>query len=205
MCNYRSKYAPQQGWGHELQQLCKPGVKVTNLACGGRSVKTFRKEGRWERLLGMAKEGDYVIIQFGHNDSNFRRPKRYADVKKVFPELMTKCVEEAKAKKLHPILVSTTCWWAFDKNGKKGSSKTLQAYADAAKNVAKATDVPYVDLYNFSIGKMQELGPEATKKNHMVAVGKDKLHLTEDGARAYAKWFVEAVQKDQLPLAKMFK
>ena len=68
MCDYDPAVrAPQMGWGTALASLVKPGVKVSNLAVGGKSSKSFLTEKRWDRILSSAKPGDFVIIQFGHN------------------------------------------------------------------------------------------------------------------------------------------
>ena len=79
MMTYRGGYAPQQGWGQRMQELAKDGVTVKNRSIGGRSTKSFKAEKRWEDLLREIREGDFVIIQFGHNDGTKAKPERYAD------------------------------------------------------------------------------------------------------------------------------
>ncbi len=206
MCNYGSKQAPQQGWGHELPALVNAGTKVVNLAVGGRSVKSFRSEGRWEKLLENVKEGDYVVIQFGHNDSNKKDQNRYARHNGEFRELLKTCIAEVREKKANPVLATVTCRWAFTDDNTKISNGTPGAYAAAARAVAEAEKVPVIDLNTIGRTKLLEAGPEETKKYYMVATGKkDNLHLTEDGAKAYAGWFVEAAKAQNLPIAELFK
>ena len=79
MQSYRDSYYPQQGWGQRMQELTISGVKINNKAMAGRSSKSFKAEKRWENLLKEVKKGDYVIIQFGHNDGNKSKQERYAE------------------------------------------------------------------------------------------------------------------------------
>ena len=71
---YSAKQTPMTGWGQVLQEFTKPGIKVQNRATCGRSTKSFRDEKRWERILRDLKPGDFVMIQFGHNDQKENRP-----------------------------------------------------------------------------------------------------------------------------------
>ncbi len=206
MCDYDARRAPQQGWGHELPSLCKDGVKVVNMAAGGRSVKTFRAEERWSKLLESLKEGDYVVIQFGHNDSNKKDPKRYANHNSEFRELLKVCVEEVRSKKANPILVTPTCRWSFTEDNTKISNGTPSAYSRGVRAVAEAEKTPLVDLNQIGVAKLLAEGPEATKRYYMVSTGKkDNLHLAADGAKAYAAWFVESAKEQKLPIAELFQ
>lgn len=206
MCNYDAKRAPLQGWGHELPALVKEGVKVVNMAVGGRSVKSFRNEGRWGKLLENVKEGDYVVIQFGHNDANKKDETRYANQNGEFRELLKTCVAEVREKKANPILVTVTCRWAFTDDNTKISNGTPGAYAAAVRAVGEVEKAPVIDLNTIGKQKLLAAGPEESKKYYMVATGKkDNLHLTEDGAKAYAEWFVEDTKVQSLPIAELFK
>ncbi len=206
MCNYSEKQAPLQGWGHELPALVKDDVKVVNLAVGGRSVKSFREEQRWEKLLEAVKEGDFVVIQFGHNDSNKKDPKRYANHNNEFRELLKTCVQEVREKKANPILATPSCRWAFTEENTKISNGTPSAYSRAVIAVGETEKVPVINLNGIGVKKLLELGPEESKKFYMVATGKkDNLHLTTDGAKAYAEWFVEDAKAQKLPIAELFK
>lgn len=205
MCHYHEKQAPQQGWGNELQDLCKDGTNVFNHAIGGRSVKSFRNEKRWEKLVEELKEGDFVIIQFGHNDGNKNSEDRYANHRSEFRELLKACVDEVRAKKAYPILVGPTARWAFRDDDKNIHLGTIGAYAFAVKEVAEAEKAPFVDMTGIAVKKMLEMGPDESKKYYMSICKNDNLHLSTDGAKVYAKWFVEDVQRQKLPLARQFK
>ena len=96
MQTYRGNYAPQQGWGQRMQELVKDDVKVYNRSIGGRSTKSFRNERRWESLVREVKPGDFVIIQFGHNDGTKAKPERYADPKTEYKDNMRQFVEDVR-------------------------------------------------------------------------------------------------------------
>ena len=68
MYTYGKIFFPKSGWGQMMPEVVKPGVKVHNYALGGRSSKSFRGEGHWDKIMQNLKKGDFVIIQFGHND-----------------------------------------------------------------------------------------------------------------------------------------
>ena len=75
----RDKY-PWAGWGQVLSNFFKSGtVVIDNQAIGGRSTKSFYVEGRWTTLANTLKTGDFVLIQFGHNDRDYSKAERYAD------------------------------------------------------------------------------------------------------------------------------
>ncbi|MBS1368455.1 MAG: rhamnogalacturonan acetylesterase [Lentisphaeria bacterium] len=207
MCDWGAKYAPQQGWGHRLPEFCADGVNVVNFAQGGRSVKSFRADkGRWEALLGKLKEGDFVIIQFGINDSNKKDKSRYANHRSEFKELLTDCVREVREKNAVPVLATPIVRWAFKEDGKSLYNGTHGAYSSAMREVARTESVSLVDLNAIGQKELLAQGPEATRGFYMVSTGKkDNLHLTGDGAKAYAEWFVKSAKEQKLPLEKCFR
>lgn len=75
VASYNKKYYPLTGWGQMLSEYCKPGVVINNKAVGGRSTKSFINEKRWSKILPKLKKGDFLFIQFGHNDQKKRNPK----------------------------------------------------------------------------------------------------------------------------------
>ena len=89
MCNYPSRAYPQQGWGQALALYMKDPSILHNWAIGGRSVRSFKNEGRWEKIVAALKPGDYVIIAFGHNDANKSKKECYStpDEYKMFVSL----------------------------------------------------------------------------------------------------------------------
>lgn len=205
MSRYHAPQAPQQGWGHALSALVRDGVAVENHAIGGRSAKSFREEGRWERLLGQVSEGDFVLIQFGHNDANQRRPERFSNAWEEFPQRLTAFAEDIRAKQATPVLVTTTVGWLYRENDTQINNGTIR-YVEAMRKVGETSGIAVIDLNAAAIKHMLDLGPEKTKPYYMISVdGKDYLHLTDEGAKAYAAWFVEAVKAEPSSLAALFQ
>src|SRR5215218_4702246 len=98
---------PETGWGESLQQYFDVDrVRVVNLAKNGRSTLSFRAEGRWDALLEELKPGDYVFIQFGHNDEKSDNPSVYADARTDYPRNLHRFAEEVRGKGAHPVLLT---------------------------------------------------------------------------------------------------
>lgn len=200
---------PERGWGQLLPEFMLPQLQIINLAANGRSTLRFLNEGRWQMLLDELQAGDYVLIQFGHNDQKQDDPKRYAEVNTRYPELLQQFIREVKAKAAIPMLASSICRRNF-----KG--KTLQRdladYAAQAKQQAALAQVDFFDLQQKSCNLWQELGP-AGSQPYFIQVpaglyqkfpeGKtDNTHLSVQGASKVAQLFVQDLQKQQHPLAR---
>ena len=210
--NYSQKRYPLTGWGQKLNLYCKKQVKINNRAIGGRSTKSFIKEKRWSVILPLMKKGDYLFIQFGHNDQKKNKPKIYAPADSLYQELLGKYISEAKAKGVKPILVTSVCRRYF-KNGKV--INTLGKYPEAMKEVAKRSNTPVIDLNAISQEEFTKLGKEDSKKVFMhLPKGKyphypngkvDNSHFTEYGAKLIASWVVAEAKRQKLQVAKLFK
>ena len=111
------------GWGQVLNEYCKPGVRVNNLAKSGCSSKSFIDIKRWDMLLEMVKPGDYVIVQFGHNDSK-KDKKRFTDPKTTYSANLKKFIDDVRARKANPIIATSISRCIF-KKGKIASSGHL--------------------------------------------------------------------------------
>ena len=144
------------GWGIGFKDALGDDVKCINLAQGGRSSKSFRDEGHWDKAL--ATKGDYVLIQFGHNDQPGKGPARETDPNTTFPANLKRYAEEARAAGMKPVIVTSLVRRKFDENGKIRSD--LVAYADAAKRAAADAEVPFIDLHARSIDLCNGLGPD---------------------------------------------
>ena len=214
MCIYKETSAPQHGWGMALPLLCKDGVKVFNYACGGRSSMSFITEKRWERIRKEAKKGDFVIIQFGHNDAHRGEKNLYrsTDPQMSFKLYLRLYVAEARARGMIPVLCTQTAVCIF-KNGKAVNLR--DTYIQACREIAAETKCDFVDLNACAIEKMTVMGKTEASKLHMIfAPGEhpkfpkgrnDICHLRETGAKFYAETFVELAKKKKLPIADLFK
>ena len=199
---------PERGWGQLLPEFMLPQLQITNLAANGRSTLRFLNEGRWQMLLDELQAGDYVLIQFGHNDQKQDDPKRYAEVNTRYPELLQQFIREVKAKAAIPMLASSICRRNF-----KGKTleRDLAAYAAQAKQQAALAQIDFFDLQHHSCNLWQDLGPTDSQP-YFIQVpaglyqkfpdGKtDNTHLSVQGASKVAQIFVLELQRQQHPLA----
>lgn len=160
-----STMAPHSGWGGAFcANHVKSSVACLNGGRGGRSTRSYRQEGGWDIILAEAAvpgyRETYVLIQFGHNDQS-TKPERWTDEKTEFPANLRRFVEEARAKGAIPVLVTPLTRREF-KDGKL--KNTLASWSDQVREVARALDVPLVDLNALSAAQVQEMGPEIATK-----------------------------------------
>ena len=175
---------PERGWGMMLANFFSEDVVVDNHAVNGRSSKSFIDEGRWQKVLDKIKPGDYVFIQFGHNDEK-DDPKRHTDAGTTFDENLRRMVAEAKAKGANPVLFNSVVRRIFtnsmtaiaDDDLRTNSSQGLQegdslvdthgAYLLSPRKVAQEMGVPFVDANAVTHRLEQNLGPVASRSLHM--------------------------------------
>jgi len=169
---------PERGWGQFLQEQFSSNVTVSNLAANGRSTKTFINEGRWKRTLAL--KPDYVLIQFGHNDSHAPGRPESTDAARDYRDYLRQYVDEARDEGAVPILVTPMLRRTYDAEGKLEDN--LQPYADAMKAVAAEKNAPVIDLHSLSRALYEKLGPEQVPA--FASAPTDFTHFNEDGARA---------------------
>lgn len=160
-----STMAPHSGWGGAFcSRHVKSSVACLNAGRGGRSTRSYRQEGGWDIALAEAKvpgyRGTWVLIQFAHNDQS-TRPERWTEEATEFPANLRRFVEEVRAVGATPVLVTPLTRREF-KDGKL--QNTLATWSDQVRGVAKALDVPLVDLNALSAAQTQEMGPEMATK-----------------------------------------
>lgn len=192
---------PENGWGMPFVYFWNESTQVVNLAKNGRSTKSFRKEGLWDQMFTQMKEGDYVFIQFGHNDESKDKGERYSPPD-TFKMNLAQYIREARSKKAIPVLISPVSRRKFDTTGKQ--VETHAEYTPLVAEVAKETGVIYIDLDARSRELYQQFGPEMSKylflqlkpgehPNH--PKGKeDNTHFNELGARLIAQIVLEEVK-----------
>ena len=189
-----TKAFPETGWGMPFVQFWDSTVTVVNKAKNGRSSKTFLSEGLWKSIMNEAKEGDYVIIQFGHNDESIEKKERYA-TPDTFKMNLNRFIKETKERKATPILLTPVSRRKFDKDGK--AVATHEQYAALVREVAKETGVLFIDLDEKSKALYQQFGPEYSKllflqlqpgEHPNYPEGRnDNTHFNELGARLIAQ------------------
>lgn len=204
MANKEVKAFPETGWGMPFSYFFDSTVTVDNRAKNGRSTRTFIEEGRWKSVVENLHEGDYVLIQFGHNDE-VPTKKSYTP-EDQFKANLAKFITEARNKKAIPVLITPVARRKFDSTGKV--EETHAIYTQLVKNVAKEYDVPLINLDKKSQELYQQFGPENSKwlfnytapgeHPNYPAGHKDDTHFNELGARKIAE-IVLAQIKNLLP------
>lgn len=204
---------PERGWGMALGGFFKDVAMVQNHAVNGRSTKSFIHEGRWARLIGAVQTGDYVLIQFGHNDEKVEEPKVGTRPDSEFRDNLRRFIREVRAKRATPILATPIARRHFDSAGKL--LPTHGVYPDAIRSVAAEEKVALLDLERDTSDWLQREGDEPSKRFFMwIAPGvypkipdgrKDDTHLVEAGAVKIAELAVAEMRAQNLPLATWLK
>jgi len=210
MCPYEPSRAPLTGWGMPFSYFFDSTVEVINKAKGGRSTRTFIGENRWQPIADSLQEGDYVLIQFGHNDE--AKEEKYKDRYTSIPDYkknLTMFIEQARAKKAIPVLITPVSRMKFDSAG--NAKETHIEYTAAVYEVAKERQVAVIDLDGKSRELLQQLGPKFAKYLYMQLDPmehpnwpegqKDNTHFTEFGARKLAEIVLAGIRGLNLELA----
>lgn len=196
---------PERGWGQMLPGFLTEAVRVENHAVNGRSTKSFIDEGRWDVVVEKIRPGDYVFIQFGHND---QKPDeaRHTDAGSTFDANLSRFIAETRAKGGHPVLFTSIVRRHFDSQEKL--IDTHGDYLTATRRVADTTQTPLIDLNTLTHQWIEELGDEASRPYFMwvaahtvpaMPEGKeDNTHLNVAGGRKVAA-MVATVLKEEFP------
>jgi lysophospholipase L1-like esterase len=211
MCEYEINRAPLTGWGMPFKYFFDSTVQIDNRARGGRSTRTFISENRWQPIADSLHEGDYVLMQFGHNDEakEERYKDRYTPVADYKINLI-KFITETRAKNANPVLITPVTRMRFDKDGKVAETHT--EYSAAVWEVSKQTNTPVIDLDKKSRDLLQQFGPVTSKLLFMQldslehpnypAGQKDNTHFTEFGARRMAELVLGEIRYLKLELVE---
>jgi len=151
---------PERGWGQLLQLCFEPTVSVENHAVNGRSSKSFRDEGRWQPLIDRMQSGDWVIIQFGHNDEK-PDEARHTDPFGTYTDNLRRFATEAREHGAHPILATPIVRRSFDPLGIL--QPTHGDYPEAVRKLAKELDVPLLEMTDRSRDLLVRLGKERSE------------------------------------------
>ncbi len=208
------------GWGSVLETVFDPSkITLVNAGKAGRSARTFLDEGRWDKVYNSIEPGDYVVIQFGHNDiGNIDRPPYRAELpgtsedsenhfmpnKRMYQVIysygwyLRKFIGDVREKGGIPILVSITPRneWSDGKMERRNDT-----YGKWCREVVGQTGVDFIDMHNISADWFDTIGPEATKAYYK----NDHTHTSRLGAERNAKSFAEGLSKADHPLAKYLK
>jgi len=202
---------PFSGWGQMLNYYFKHDVVIANHAVGGRSSKSFISEGRLDGIIEEIKEGDFLFIQFGHNDQKSDE-ERFTDPDTTYLEHLKKYIDAARSKKATPVLLTSVHRRYYDTDGRIINTHTT--YLDAVRKLAEEENVALIDLADRSKQLFEELGVEATKsiflwgepgewKSSSNGV-KDNTHFQELGSLQIAQLVVQGIRDLHLMRLTMF-
>jgi lysophospholipase L1-like esterase len=201
---------PETGWGEMLPKFFREGeVRIENHAKNGRSTRTFIEQGLWQGLADKLKKGDYVFIQFGHNDSSKEKPDRYTPPEDYRRNLV-RFVKEARAKQAIPVLLTPVMRRRFDSAG--AFQDVHGVYPGIVREVAAELKVPLIDMHRKSEKVLVGYGPEPSRQlflqlkpgenpNYPNGV-EDNTHFNPRGAEEMAALAVEGIRELKLGLAK---
>ena len=204
---------PQRGWGQLIPNYFTDEVEIQNHAVNGRSTKSFINEHRWDTVMTRIKAGDFVLIQFGHNDQKEEDSARSAPAHTLYKDNLTRFVNDVRSKGASPILITSVMRRKFDAEGK--FIDQMGDYPAVAIEVAAAMKVPLIDLHKMSEGLIIKEGVEGSKRfflnippNHFKKYkGKeeDNTHFTEYGASSMASLVCQSIKEQHLPIEKYLK
>ena len=203
---------PEKGWGQIFPLYFKEGVEISNHAVNGRSTKNFREEGRWNVVMTQVKKGDYIFIQFGHNDQKVDDPNRYASPDDYKMNL-ARYVKETREKGAIPVLATPLSRRSFDSDG--NLKDTHLEYTLKMKEVAVEMDVILLDMNASSRALISTWGLEKSKELFMhIEPGQydrfpegivDNTHFSPTGAFRICDLAVTEIKEKIPTIAAYFK
>ena len=204
-------HEPWASWGQMIPRFFDQRVCFANYAESGERADTFINAGRLKKALSQMKEGDYMFIEFGHNDQKLKGPGKGAYY--FFATQLKTFVDEVRLRGGIPVFVTPTQRRSFDAEGK--IVETHEDYPDAMRWVAEREKVPVIELHDMTRTLYETLGTEDSKKAfvHYPAgtypgqekALEDNTHFNPYGAYQIAKCVIEGMKEIKLPLLQYLR
>lgn len=205
---------PERGWGQIFPVYFREGVRVENHALNGRSTKSFIDQGHWQRVVERLRRGDYLVIQFGHNDSKKEDPARFAEPWGAYKRNLERYVAEARGRGASPILATPIVRRRFDAQGVLLDSHG--DYPKVVRQVAQQMQVPLLDLQQGSDVLVRRLGPARSEALYLSRILpgdyaklpegiQDNTHLSAIGASRICDLAAEQIRKAVPDLARWLR
>ncbi|MBX3735045.1 MAG: rhamnogalacturonan acetylesterase [Candidatus Didemnitutus sp.] len=189
---------PAASWGQMLPRFLRADIALANHAESGETMKSFLAEGRLAKVLSLARRGDWMLIQFGHNDQKANWPQTYAEAHTTFRAYLKAFIAEARLRGVQPILVTSPERRTFGPDGKIRT--THGDYPAVVRAVAAEESRPCLDLRAASAAFYEALGPTRAPLAFNDG-GKDATHHNSYGAYALAACIADAIKRDVPALA----
>ncbi|HEY0461223.1 MAG TPA: GDSL-type esterase/lipase family protein [Pyrinomonadaceae bacterium] len=201
---------PETGWGEYLQsRFDDERVRIENHAQNGRSTKSFINEGRWQAIVDKLRKGDYVFIEFGHNDEKLDKAETGAAANGEYRNNLIRFIKDVRARKAFPVLLTPVMRRRFNEKGE--FFDTHGEYPDAVRKVAAEYKVPLIDMHRKSEAVIKKLGEEASKKLFLILKPKehpnypdgieDNTHFSAFGAEQMARAAADGIREAKVKLA----
>ena len=204
---------PERGWGQLFSKVFNDKMKIENHAMNGRSTKSFIDEGRWDSIMLKLKKGDYVFIEFGHNDEKKENPKVYAEAHTDYKKNLARFINDTRQKGAIPILMTPVMRRRFDDKG--NFFDTHGEYPDAVRELAKEMNVLFIDMHRKTEKLIKEYGLEGSKTLFLyIKPGEykslpngriDDTHSSELGALKNAQLVAEGIKELGIDLENYLK
>lgn len=207
-CNYDANLAPRMGWGQVFNRFFDNNTAIYNHAASGRSSKSFWDEGRFAAFANEIENGDYLFIQFGHNDEKSEDPSRYTRPYTTYKQYLSRYIDACRSRGGNPVLLTPVNRRKFDSNG--ALIPTHGEYPAAMIELGKEKNVPVIDITQKSKILFEAYGPEGTKQlflhlspwespNYPSGVA-DNTHFKEKGAVEVSKLVLKGIEENNLPI-----
>ena len=182
---------PQQGMSNALGLYLKEGVTLSPHGRNGRSTKSFLDEGAFDAVIQKMQAGDFLLIQFGHNDEK-DDPLRHTDPQTSYKENLSFFIRRAREKGAYPVLITSIARRLFDEAGNfRPGSHGL--YPDAVRELGKELNVPVADLTSITEEYLARVGDNPSKGWFMWP--KDNTHLKPEGAMIMASFLAQELRR----------
>lgn len=195
---------PQTGIGQEFHRFVNRNVRISNHAENGRSTKSFLDESRLAPIYDEITEGDFLFIQFGHNDEKKEDETRYTEAYGEFQDNLKKMVQAARNKKAYPVLITSVERRNFNNQGELQKG-THRIYAEAMIQLGETLKVPVIDLNHLSHQLIESVGEERSKdwfmdleKNRYPYYPEglsDNTHLKPEGAVMFGSLIAQELDR----------
>jgi pectinesterase len=200
---------PERGWGQLFPELVIAPAKLDNRALNGRSTKSFIAEKHWTDILKTLQPGDWVIMQFGHNDQKVDKPAQSAPADGLYRDNLRRFIRETREHGAFPVVATSVVRRHWDDAGK--FLDTLGDYPAAARAVAAEEKVPLLEIHDLTLKMESEAGIEGSKHFHLWPFPgeidglkkdfHDDSHFSALGARRVAALVAAEIHRLGLPLA----
>lgn len=197
---------PETGWGEAFRFMLSTTVDLRDYAVNGRSTKSFITDGLLEKIDNEIEPGDFLLIQFGHNDEKIEDPNRYADPEREYPDNLRKYIDVARKHQATPILLTSVSRRLFEDG--ELIIDNIGVYPEVMRKVAKEENVCLIDINKVMERKLIELGDEASKELYLQIAPNthenypngvaDNTHFSAFGAYTVASEIAKLLEKTSM-------